>query len=36
MSSNVYEYKDTQDWYVGEWSSCGRGFSILRMLFGRT
>ena len=26
MSNNVYEYKDAQDWYVGEWSSYGRGF----------
>ena len=26
MSNKVYEYKDAQDWYVGEWSSYGRGF----------
>lgn len=26
MSSKIYEYKDTQDWYVGEWSSRGETF----------
>ena len=26
MSSKIYEYKDTQDWYVGEWSPYGGGF----------
>ena len=26
MSSKIYEYKDTQDWYVGEWSSRGGTF----------
>ena len=26
MSSKIYEYKDTQNWYVGEWSSRGGTF----------
>ena len=26
MSNKIYEYKGAQDWYVGEWSSYGRGF----------
>ncbi|MBP2623410.1 nucleoside-triphosphate diphosphatase [Streptococcus oricebi] len=26
MTSKIYEYRDENDWYIGEWSSFGAGF----------